>query len=228
MPPITLWFLQASRSIRIAWLLEELGINYDIKFADRMSNMAAPEDFKASSGNPLGKFPSMKDGDVTIYESGVITEYLCEIYDEQHKLIPEDLRRRVKVLQWIHAAEGTFMLHALAITYARWNMPQSAKDNGVLQVTEKGLSVNVQKDLDWLETELSLSEGKFLCGEHVTAADTMMQFSIDFILVTKLGTQAKEWPNIQRWLETCKETVTFQKAVAKSGYELTAKGPDLE
>lgn len=78
MPPITLWFLQASRSIRIAWLLEELGLDYDIRFSNRMSNMKAPEEFKASSGNPLGKFPSLKDGEVRVYESGVITECVAQ------------------------------------------------------------------------------------------------------------------------------------------------------
>ena len=75
MPPITLYFLQASRSIRIAWLLEELGLQYDIKTANRLPNMKAPEDFKVSSGNPLGKFPTLKDGEHVLYESGVITEY---------------------------------------------------------------------------------------------------------------------------------------------------------
>jgi glutathione S-transferase len=57
-----------------AWLLEELGLDYEIRFADRMSNLKAPEDFKGSSGHPLGKLPSLKDGDHTVYESGVITE----------------------------------------------------------------------------------------------------------------------------------------------------------
>ncbi|KAL5373349.1 hypothetical protein DPSP01_012791 [Paraphaeosphaeria sporulosa] len=155
MPPITLWFLQASRSIRIAWLLEELGLDYEIRFADRMPNMKAPNDFKASSGNPLGKFPSLKDGDITVYESGAITEYLCSTYDAQHKFIPSSTTERIKVLQWLHAAEATFLLHALAITYVRWNIPSSAAEQGVLEQMEAGLAVNVQKDLDWLETELS-------------------------------------------------------------------------
>jgi glutathione S-transferase len=74
MPPITLHFLQASRSIRIAWLLSELGLDYTVNFADRNANMKAPEEFKVSTGNPLGKAPSMKDGEVTVYESGAITE----------------------------------------------------------------------------------------------------------------------------------------------------------
>lgn len=74
MPPITLHFLQASRSIRIAWLLSELNLDYTVNFADRKSNMKAPDEFKTSTGNPLGKAPSLKDGDLTINESGAITE----------------------------------------------------------------------------------------------------------------------------------------------------------
>ena len=100
--------------------------------------------------------------------------YLCETYDKSNRLIPTSPEKRVQVLQWIHASEATFMLHALAITYARWNMPEEQKEDGTLKKVEEGMSVNVQKDLDWLETELSLSHGKFLCGEEVTAADAMV------------------------------------------------------
>lgn len=71
--PVTLFFLQASRSIRTAWLLEELGVPYNVEFADRQ-NQKAPQEFKDRSGNPLGKFPSINDNGVNVYESGAITE----------------------------------------------------------------------------------------------------------------------------------------------------------
>lgn len=74
MAPITLYFLQASRCIRTAWLLEELDLEYDVKFTDRTSASKAPEDFKLASGNPIGKFPTIKDGDLVVHESGAITE----------------------------------------------------------------------------------------------------------------------------------------------------------
>jgi glutathione S-transferase len=73
MPPITLYFLQGSRSIRTAWLLEELELDYEVKFSERVNNKA-PESFKLASGNPLGKFPTLKDDKLTIYESGAISE----------------------------------------------------------------------------------------------------------------------------------------------------------
>jgi glutathione S-transferase len=130
------------------------------------------------------------------------------------------MEEKIKVLQWIHASEATFTLHALAITYARWTIPEHGKTNGDLETMEKGLSVNVQKDLDWLETELSLSQGKFLCGDKVTAADTMMQFSIDFMMKTGLGTKGGSWPNVEKWLKACEETDSYQKAVQKTGHKI--------
>lgn len=120
--------------------------------------------------------------------------------------------------QWVHAAEATFALHALAILYARWNI-QGAPE-GTIEAAEERMSANVQNDMSWLETELSLSHGQFLCGDHVTAADIMMQFSLDFILARELGTQGKEWPSINKWMEACKNTDTYQRAVQKTGHKL--------
>ncbi len=73
-PDITLYFLQASRSIRIAWLLEELGIEYKLHNWDRESSGLAPADFKQSCGALLGRAPVLKDGPLTLQESGAITE----------------------------------------------------------------------------------------------------------------------------------------------------------
>ena len=74
MPDITLYFLQASRSIRIAWLLEELGLEYKVKAYDRESTGLAPAAFKQSCGTLLGKAPVLKDGSLVLQESGAITE----------------------------------------------------------------------------------------------------------------------------------------------------------
>ncbi|KAF8865765.1 hypothetical protein BDZ45DRAFT_720504 [Acephala macrosclerotiorum] len=160
-PNITLYFLQASRSIRIAWLLEELSLPYESIFFPRENNKA-PADFKSRSGNTLGKAPSLTDGSLTMNESGAITEYLIEKYDKDGKLMGgKDEEKRNKIRMWIHAAEDVY---------------ESVKETGELKELEKGLAVNVGKDLDWLNLEL---EGKkFLAGDNVTAADTMVIFSI--------------------------------------------------
>lgn len=73
MAPFTLYFLQASRSIRTAWQLEELGLDYDVKFSER-DGKGASQAFKKESGDALGKFPLLVDGDLSIAESGAICE----------------------------------------------------------------------------------------------------------------------------------------------------------
>jgi glutathione S-transferase len=76
MPDITLYFLQASRSIRTAWQLEELGLDYKLEFSER-ENGKAPQHFKDASSDALGKFPLLKDGELVVGESGAIAEYVC-------------------------------------------------------------------------------------------------------------------------------------------------------
>jgi hypothetical protein len=75
MPDITLYFLQASRCIRTAWQLEELDLDYKLEFTER-ENGKAPQHFKDNSGDALGKFPLIKDGDLIVGESGAIAEYI--------------------------------------------------------------------------------------------------------------------------------------------------------
>ncbi len=76
MPDLTLYFLQATRSIRIAWLLEELGLDYKLEMYDREDTGLAPAGFKQSCGTMFGKAPVLKDGKLTLQESGAITEYV--------------------------------------------------------------------------------------------------------------------------------------------------------
>ncbi|WP_299271143.1 glutathione S-transferase N-terminal domain-containing protein, partial [uncultured Psychrosphaera sp.] len=84
---ITLHHLNNSRSQRILWLLEELGLEYEIKEYTRdHQTSAAPDSLKAI--HPLGKSPVITDGDLTIAESGAIIEYLLDSYDTDKRLRP--------------------------------------------------------------------------------------------------------------------------------------------
>lgn len=156
----------------------------------------------------------------TGYSDESFLRYLLEKYDKDNRLSGgKSDATRSAVRQWIHAAEGTFMIHALAITYARWFSTDSMKKNGDLHKLEQGLAINVHKDLDWLESQL---QSKFLVGDHVTAADTMVAFSIQFIFAKDLAPPRKmvEWPKIKAWLQACEETPSYQRAVKKTGHEL--------
>lgn len=112
-------------------------------------------------------------------------------------------------------------MHALAVKYARSAVPESLVES-VWAAMEKALAVNVRQDLDWLEYELSKGgEGKFLVGESLTAADTMMAFSVQYIKGKKLGVESlKEWPRVEGWLEGLEGGEGYRRAVERTGHRL--------
>ena len=104
---ITVHHLENSRSQRIIWLLEELGIDYEIKRygRDKQTGLAPPELLDV---HPLGKAPVITDGDRTVAESGAIIEYLMYEYDDGRLRPEEGTAERLAYNYWLHYAEGTF------------------------------------------------------------------------------------------------------------------------
>ena len=70
--------------------------------------------------------------------------------------------------------------------------------------------------MNWLEDELSKSSGRFLCGDNVTAADTMMHTTAQIIVEMGLGTQGKRWSRVEKWLGDCQETESYKRAIKKA------------
>lgn len=140
--------------------------------------------------------------------------YLCEAYDTTHRLLPLDPATRSKVRTWVSAAEGTFFLHGLAIFYGSASVPSAA------QGLQDGISGAVHRDFDWLEAELAQGSGKFLVGDTVTVADTMMEFTVNFIMKNGLGTKGKSWPAVEKWMADVQGTETYKRAVEKTGFKL--------
>jgi glutathione S-transferase len=105
---ITLHHLNNSRSQRIIWLLEELGLNYDVKYYQRdPETMLAPAALRQV--HPLGKSPVITDDDLTLAESGAIIEYLVERHGEGRLAPPLDVPERLRYRYWLHYAEGSAM-----------------------------------------------------------------------------------------------------------------------
>ena len=140
--------------------------------------------------------------------------YLCDHYDKSHRLFPTDETQQLKVREWIHAAEGTFMVHCLPTVYVR------RIDASAAERLAPGLAENVAKDLDWLESELKKGNGKYLVGDHVTGADTMVGFSIQFIYWLELMPHNKRWKAVEAWLRNVETGESYQRAVAKTGHHL--------
>lgn len=227
---LTLFFLNASRSIRIAFLLEALNLPYHVVSADRAPNGLAPPEFKQQirdAGQALAKSPTLKDGNLVVTESGAIAEYVLETYDTQHRLMPADAAGRARVREWLHAAEGTFMLHTMAVLYTRWQLPEDVPErDAVVKEVERKLSTNIHNDFDWLEGELKAQKERgsgWLVGSGLTVADVMLQFSVQFIMERKLGVGGRgegKWPEVEAWLARTENEKAYKRAVEKTGYTL--------
>jgi glutathione S-transferase len=104
---LTVHHLNQSRSHRVIWALEELGLPYEIVHYQREKNMLAPEALKKV--HPLGKSPVIEDNGLILAESGAILEYLQETYDAESRLKPLDPAHKVQYRFWLHYAEGSLM-----------------------------------------------------------------------------------------------------------------------
>jgi glutathione S-transferase len=229
---IKIYFLQASRSIRPVWLLEELSIPYSLDVNERIDYVKlAPRSFKDRAGSVMGKFPVVYDEGMQILESGAQVQLLCDKYDVKGRMISKadfgDARvtkERNEVVMWMHAAEGTIMTHCLAILYARWQFPAEVAKQFPDAVEEmvKKLTPNVANDLKWVERSLE-ENGGWLVGGRLTAADIMVEFSVSFLLERELGAKKGDYPGIDKWLDRCHEMESWKRAVAKSGHTLHPK-----
>ena len=100
---IKLWYAPLTRSFRVLWLLEELGLAYELKAVE----FKIPSGRFFSQETPTGKLPTIEDGDLVLCESGAIVEYLVERYGEGRLAPPPGTSERGRYLQWIHMAEST-------------------------------------------------------------------------------------------------------------------------
>jgi glutathione S-transferase len=216
---LTIHHLERSRSQRILWLLEELGVDYEIELykRDKTTSLAPPE---LLAIHPLGKSPVITDAGVTVAESGAIIEYLVGKYDDGRLLPADGTPERLVYTYWLHYAEGTFMpLMVLSLIMGRIDtapMPFFVKPiaKGIVSKVRNGyLDPNVQRNLDFMEA--SLSKSTWFCGEALTAADIQMSFAIEAAEVR--ADIASDYPNIERFLKQMRALPAYQSAIEKGG-----------
>lgn len=141
-------------------------------------------------------------------------------FDNGNKFLPKDPALQSKVREHMWASEGSFFMHALPIWKLRQYCEGSAKATDALPEIEEKFSGPVQDDFNWLEHELAQERGKYLVGDSLTAADTMMAFTIQFIIAFDLGLKKGSWPHINRWLKNVENRPAYKQAVAKTGHHL--------
>jgi glutathione S-transferase len=201
---ITVHHLENSRSQRILWLLEELGLDYEVKRYQRnKATMLAPPELKAV--HPLGKSPVITDDDAVIAETAAIVEYLVEKADG--KLGPPAHREAVmRYRHFLHYAEGSLMPPLLLLLVLS-RIPIFGK-RAIARV-QPMLDVH----LDWLETELSSRD--WFAGNEFTAADIMMSFPLE--AARSRGGLNQSRPHLMRWLDRIHARPAYKTALAKGG-----------
>ena len=212
--------LNNSRSQRVLWLLEELGIPYEVKRYERdAKTMLAPPSLIAI--HPLGKSPIIVDGEVTVAESGAIIEYLVDKYGAG-RLIPaagtEEQRRRYTY--WLHYAEGSamspllfkFVFDRIAKNPAPWPVSAIARRIATT-VTTTFIAPNLKRHLDYIEAELN--SHAWFAGEEFTAADVQMSFPLE-IAVSRAGLDASR-PKSMAFLDRIHARDAYKRALERGG-----------
>lgn len=215
---IVLHHLEHSRSQRVLWLLEELGLAYEVKHykRDRKTMLAPPE---LKQVHPLGKSPVVTDGPVTVAESGAIIEYLIEAHGKgqlRPKTGTPEWRRYV---YWLHFAEGSAMpplLMTLVFDQVKAKSPLIVKPvaKGIADTVMKAfVKPNIDGQLAFMEAELSTRP--WFAGDDFSAADVQMSFPVE-AAAARIGLDER-YPKLQDWLERIHARPAYHRALAKGG-----------
>ncbi|CAN5309036.1 glutathione S-transferase [soil metagenome] len=210
--------LENSRSQRVLWLLEELGVPYEVKRYERdKATMLAPPELKAI--HPLGKSPVITDGAITIAETGAIIDYLIETCGQGRMIPPAGTPERLRYTYWQHYAEGSAM-PPLLLKLVFSALP--ARAPGLLRPLVKAIAARanagfidpqVKTHVDYWEAELA--KAPWFAGPDFTAADIIMSFPVE-AADSRLGFGADR-PRLAAFLETIHARPAYQAALARGG-----------
>ncbi|MEW6370800.1 MAG: glutathione S-transferase [Pseudomonadota bacterium] len=211
--------LNNSRSQRILWLLEELGLEYEIKKYQRdPKTMLAPPELKAV--HPLGKSPVISDGDTVVAESGAIVEYLVERYGNGRLAPAPGTPEKLKYTYFLHFAEGSAMSPLLMkLVFDRVEngpMPFFAKPIAraiARKVKEGFINPNIQAQLDYLEAELAARP--WFAGAEFSAADIQMSFPLE--AATARGGLDARYPKLLGFVQRIHARPAYQRALERGG-----------
>jgi glutathione S-transferase len=219
---ITVHHLNNSRSQRVLWLLEELGLPYELRRYQRdLKTMLAPPELRAV--HPLGKSPVITDGDQTIAESGAIIEYLVESYGAGRLIPPPGTPERQRYTYWLHYAEGSAMPPLLLkLVFARLPGATPALLRPLVRmiagkVQSSYIDPQLRQHLDFWER--SLGESAWFAGDTFTAADVQMSFPIE-AASSRIGFGPRsgvDRPRLRGFLERIQGRAAYQRAIERGG-----------
>ena len=214
---LTVHHLNNSRSQRVLWLLEELGVPYEIVRYQRQPDMRAPAELRAI--HPLGKSPVITDQGHTIAESGAIIEYILDTYGEGRLIPPPKTPERLRYTYWMHYAEGSAM-SPLFLKLLFTVMPRRAPAllrplvrKVSSQVLTAFVNPQLKQHMAFWETELGKSE--WFAGGEFTAADIQMSFPLE-AAAARVGLD-KGYPKSMAFLDRIYARPAYKRALEQGG-----------
>ena len=196
--------LNASRSRRITWLLEELGVDYEVVMyqRDAKTNLAPPE---LEAIHPLGKAPILRDGARVLIESGAIIDYLVRRYGNGRFAPAMDTADYNRYIQFLHYAEGSAMLPLMLRLYVGRLGDAGAPLHPRIQS-------EMQNHLGWLNSELEGRE--YFVGDDFTGADAQLSF----VAQTALRFAGRDaYPNLTAFVDRIEARPAYQRAMERAG-----------
>ena len=220
---IVVHHLNNSRSQRVLWLLEELGVEYQVQRYERdAKTMLAPVSLRQV--HPLGKSPVITDGELTITESGAIVEYLAGRYGEGRLVPAAGKPERLRYTYWMHYAEGSAMPPLLLKLV--FNRIETAPMPFFVRPFARGIAgrakssfiePQIKLHLDFMEAELAKS--LWFAGDDFTAADIQMSFPLE-AAAARAGLDSTR-PKLVAFLERIHARPAYRRALERGGpYEL--------
>lgn len=203
---IRLHHVAESRSFRILWLLEELGLDYDLKVWDFFDGSMRSPEFLAMS--PAGRVPALEIDGRTLFESGAIAQFLCEMHrDPDLAPLPGDAERG-EFLEWLHFAETIGSLLANLTQHHIVLRDPTMRSETVMRLEAKRL----EKCLGAIEAVVS--EREYLLERGFSAADIAVAYGM---IIGQKFTQLDRFPAVARYFERLKARAAYQRAADKDG-----------
>ena len=200
---LKLHFAPNSRAGRIVWLLEELELPYELNRMD-----FSPKDLKSDehrARHPLGRVPVLEDGDVSIYESGAIVEYVLERHKNGGLKPAVDAPEYPAYLQWFHYCEGMVMPPVNTIVVQTVLLPPERRDETALAQAQRLLTRSLEP------VDAALAGKDYLIGDF-SAADIMLGHAC--FMSNRLGCVPEEMTNLKAYVERIAARPAFQKAMS--------------
>ena len=198
---IKLYHLPKTRSVRIIWLLEELGLDYEVEVltADTKS---APAFLQIS---PLSKVPAIEDGDLVLTESVAIVQYILSEYGQGRLHPPTDSKEYAQFLQWLNFGEATLMQPITEIIVNKLFRPEEHKHQFSI---EQGTQIfaDMARVIDSV-----LANSDYLVGDDFTAADIVNGYSLNVADMLGLISAIDDIAHLRCYIDRLRSREAFKK-----------------